>query len=65
MKPLSERHDFDYRPRFVEADHALIQALARKLDIPPNVLVRQLARAQLHERTLTALGVRDEAALRD
>lgn len=65
MKSAADRHEFDYRPRFIEADHELIQALARKLDIPPNVLVRQLARAQLHERTLTVLGVRDEAALRD
>lgn len=48
-KPLADQHVFDYRPRFCEGDHQLIQALARRADLPPAVLIRQLVRQRLAE----------------
>ncbi len=48
-KPLSEQHVYDYRPRFIEDDHELIQVIAKRKGILPNALLRSFVKDKLRE----------------
>ena len=54
-KPLSEQHVFDYRPRFNEADHSLIQAFAKKSGVAPNVIIRHIVKKALQGEPVKSL----------
>ena len=49
MKLPENRHEWDYRPRFTESDHLLIQAISMKTGIAPNVLIRHIVKSALTE----------------